>query len=70
MSTYQKGTKHVETDKINDRKMASTLLTGRAFFRALLTWAVRGTGQHDFLPGFTCRTSKHIYRSIHPSMVL
>lgn len=58
-SSYQKGTKHVEADKVNDGKLAAAVLAGRVGLigGAFLTGLAELAGQHDLLPGLTCCTS-------------
>lgn len=57
--SHQKGTEHVEADKVNDGKLAAAVLTGGAVFvgRPFLTGSVGWTCQHDLLPCLACRTS-------------
>ncbi len=59
LRTHQKGTEHVEADKVNDGKLAAAVLVGRAVLigRSFLTWPIKVARQHDLLPGLTCGTS-------------
>lgn len=57
LSSYQKGTEHVEADKVDDGKLAAAVVAGIAVGRTFLTRPIERARQHDLLPGLTCRTS-------------
>lgn len=55
--TYQKRAEHVKTDEIHDGEVAPTgVLLPRVVIRLGVTELPREAGQHDLLPGLTCRT--------------
>lgn len=62
MSTHQEGAKHIKANKVDDSKVAATVFTGMADLCPLLTWAVRRTGQHDFLPCLPCCTPTEMHK--------
>lgn len=69
--THQKGTEHVEADKVNDGELAATVLVGRAVFigRSFLTLPTGRTRQHDLLPRLTCCTSdRQMHAHTHANM--
>lgn len=57
LSSYQKGTEHVEADKVDEGKMAAAVVAGIAVGRTFLTRPSERARQHDLLPGLTCRAS-------------
>ena len=54
---YQESTEHVEADEVDNGKTAAarSLLSG-VVVGLWVTQLPRQTGQHDLLPGLTCRT--------------